>query len=94
MLLRAYSVYDRKALQYHPPFFASTDGQAVRSFGDLANDLNTNIGRHPADFVLFLIGFYDDSNGSLESTNPVQHVADAQALVQKSAELFPIRKEA
>lgn len=81
MILNAYSIFDRKALQYHPPFFASTDGAAIRSVGDLVSDLNTNVGRHPADYVLFLVGRYDDSNGSFLPLSPLAHVVDAVALV-------------
>lgn len=82
MLLRCYSVFDRKALQYFPPFHSSTDGAAVRSFGDLANDPATNVGRHPNDFVLFYVGEYDDQKGAMLPVSPLVHVADAIALVQ------------
>lgn len=82
MMLRCYSIFDRKALQYHPPFFQSTDGAATRAVADLANDLNTQIGRHPSDFVLFMIGEYDDQKGAMLPCSPLVHVVDAVALVQ------------
>lgn len=82
MLLRAYSIYDRKALQYHAPFFAVTNGAAVRSLADLANDVNTTVGRHPADFVLYCVGEYDDAKGQLIVKVPLEHIIDAQALVK------------
>lgn len=85
MLLRAYSIYDNKALQYHPPFFASADGAAVRSFSDAANDLQTNIGRHPSDFSLFFVGSFDDQHCSLVPELPIVHVVDAKALVKAPA---------
>jgi len=84
MKLNAYSVYDNKALQYYPPFFVSTDGAAVRNFADLANDSNTNVGRHPGDFVLYFVGMYDDSNGQLWPEQPLRHVADATSLLKLS----------
>lgn len=87
MILNAYSVFDRKALQYHPPFFASTDGAASRSFMDLANDANTTIGRHPADYVLFRIGTYDDQKGEMIPISPLMHVVDAVALVSPAPAL-------
>lgn len=83
MLLRAYSIFDNKALQYHSPFFASTNGAAVRSFTDAANDLNTNIGRHPSDFVLYCVGTYDDAKGQFTQVWPLEHVVDAIALVSR-----------
>lgn len=85
MLLRCYSIFDRKALQYHPPFFQSADGAAVRMVADLANDTQTMVGRHPADFVLFYIGDYDDQRGLLSPVSPLVHIIDLVALV-KAAE--------
>lgn len=81
MLLNAYAIYDNKALVYGVPFFAPTDGSAVRSFRDLSNDPNTTVGRHPGDFSLFSIGSYEDGNGQLVPLSPLRHVIDATALV-------------
>lgn len=94
MILRAYSIYDRKALAYHPPFFQATDGSATRSFADLANDTTTMVGRHPNDYVLFCIGSYDDSKGLLVGMSPVQHVVDGQAVVKQNQPLFVEQKTA
>ncbi|WNK12408.1 MAG: nonstructural protein [Microvirus sp.] len=90
MLLNAYTVYDNKALNYSPPFFVNTDGAAVRMFADIANDMGTNVGRHPADFSLFCIGSFSDSDGSLERTLPIRHVIDATALltIKPKGDLF------
>ena len=91
MILNAYTVFDNKALQYHPPFFASTDGSAVRSLADMANDPSTSIGRHPSDYVLYCCGTYDDSRGFFAPEQPLRHVMDAVALLKLTPqpELFP-----
>lgn len=81
MKLNAYSLFDNKALQYHAPFFTHTDGSAVRMLQDLVGDLNTNVGRHPSDYVLYGIGTYDDATGFMEPASPLRHVMDAVALV-------------
>lgn len=81
MQVLAYSVYDRKALVYGAPFFAPTDGSAIRSFADLSNDINTTVGRHPSDFVLYCVGVYDDQNGALAPVSPLRHVIDATACI-------------
>lgn len=88
MLLNAYSIYDRKALQYHPPFYASTDGAAARSLSDLVQDQNTTVGRHPTDYVLYAVGTYDDQKGLLAPLSPLRHVVDAAAFVKIQPELF------
>lgn len=88
MRLRAYSIFDNKALQYHPPFFASTNGAAVRSLSDLANDINTQIGRHPGDYILYCVGEYDDQTGAMLPCAPLEHVVDAVALVRLQPTMF------
>lgn len=87
MLLRAYTIYDVKALQYHSPWFQHTDGMAVRALMDLVNDPNTNIGRHPRDYTLYMCGTYDDATGVFHPQTPLLFVSDAVSLVQGQAEL-------
>lgn len=92
MLLNAYSIYDRKALQYHPPFYASTDGAASRSLSDLVADAQTSVGRHPTDYVLYCVGQYDDAKGQLLPLSPLRHVVDAAAFIPpRSPDLFEDR---
>lgn len=85
MLLRAYAIFDSKSLIYNSPFFAPTDGAAVRMLTDLVSDPNTTVGRHPADYVLFCIGGYDDQKGQLLPFIPLEHIVDAVALVKTTA---------
>lgn len=87
MILHAYTIYDRKALQYHSPFFAVADGAALRSFMDLANDPNTSVGRHPGDYVLYRCGAYDDASGSMLPVSALEHVSDALPLVRAQSGL-------
>lgn len=91
MILNAYCIYDNKALQYHPPYFASTDAAAARAFGDLAQDPQTNVGRHPGDYSLFCVGTFLDNNARLEAIVPMRHVVDATAMLRfrpTDADLF------
>lgn len=90
MLMNAYSIFDNKALNYGAPWFQINDGVAIRVFADLANDLNTNVGRHPSDYILYAVGFYDDAKGELIPVSPLRHVRDAISLVElPSNPLFP-----
>lgn len=70
MNLNIYSFYDTKAGMFNVPFFLPTDGMAVRAAIDLGEDLNSRIGRHPEDFVLYRIGVFDDSNATVVSRAP------------------------
>lgn len=95
MKLYAYSIYDRKAVIFHAPFFSHSDGSAARSFSDVSNDKSTNIGRHPSDYVLYRVGEFDDASGQLLSEHHV-HICDAIALIEQQPTLFnsPPVKEA
>lgn len=88
MLTNAYSLFDNKALVFHTPWFQPTHGAATRMVSDLVNDMQTQVGRHPGDYVLYQIGTYDDSKGQLIPLSPLVHVVDAIALVSKPADLF------
>lgn len=82
MKTRLYTIYDRKALAYHQPYYAITDAVAVRTFADAVADPNAIFGRHPNDYVLYYAGDFDDSNGQLWPQQPLTHIIDAQVLVK------------
>lgn len=81
MLTNAYTLYDNKSLTYSPPFFAVAHGAAARLVADLASDLQTSVGRHPADYVLFCIGVFDDASGRLLPNDVREHITDVTTLV-------------
>lgn len=82
MIVHSYSLYDRKALSYSPPFFMASDGLALRALHDLVLDTSTTVGRHPSDFVLYRVGRWNDETGALEPLSPLQHVMDATAVLE------------
>lgn len=85
MIVKAYSVHDFKSLTYSPPFYAAQDGAAVRIISDAARDPNSQLGRHPRDFVLYCVGSYDDASGVFTPIAPLKHVIDVASVVQDHA---------
>ena len=69
MLLNIYTIYDSAAVAYMRPFFQQSDGQAMRSFSDIALDADHEIGKHPEDYSLFRIGTYNDNTGEIKPLN-------------------------
>lgn len=68
------SVYDSKAAAFLPPFTLPTIGMAKRTFADCAQDLGHAFARHPGDYTLFELGWFDDSTGQLVlHTPPISH---------------------
>lgn len=65
MILNAFSIYDSKAEAYLPPFFTTTPALAMRSFQAAANTAEHDFHKYAADYTLFQIGHFDDSNAEL-----------------------------
>lgn len=85
MKLNAYTVFDTATGAYMRPFFMSADGQALRSFSDIANDPDHEVGSHPEDYSLCRIGIFDDQKGQF-TPEPVETLATALEMVaQKKA---------
>lgn len=73
------SVLDLAAQQYGRPFFAISDGSAIRGFVDEVNheDANSILYKHPDDFQLFRLGTFDDGGGKIELQEPVMLISGA-----------------
>lgn len=80
MKMLVFSVLDKAIQAFNTPFYARTAAEAIRSFGGLANDPKSNVAQHPADFVLYLLGEYDDNTGLFECAEP-RRVVGANELV-------------
>lgn len=74
---RVYSVFDVKAEAFLQPFFCLTEGQAMRSFVDVANDRGHPMCVHAEDYSLFFLGEFDESNGMLVPGQAPKLVATA-----------------
>jgi hypothetical protein len=72
MKMIAFSLLDMKTGHFNTPFFMTHPGQAIRAIIDLGQDLNTTVGRHPADFVLCQLGGFDDQTGAFDQVVPQQ----------------------
>lgn len=80
MLINAYVIFDKKAAVYNKPFYLLNDEIALRSASDLLQDNNTDIARHPEDFILFKIGTYDDTTAILKQTSSPETICNFHEL--------------
>jgi len=76
-----FSVFDVKAAVFGTPFFMPREAAAIRAFGDLANDLQTMVGKHPEDFILYHIGDFDDEHADVDTVKP-RSIVTAASLVR------------
>jgi len=65
MVTKLFAIYDSKAKAFRFPMFQPSSGEAIRSFGDAANDDQNLIGKHPDDFALYEIAEFDDLDAKL-----------------------------
>lgn len=79
-MLRSYSIKDEKSSSFNTPFFALSDGVAIRQFMDLCNDAQSLVFKHPEDFSLWFLGTFDEVSGELKATER-KHLIDATAFV-------------
>lgn len=63
MILKAYALFDEKAGAFALPFFCQNHSIAIRMVQEVGMDLNTTVGRHPNDFILYHVGEWDDQVG-------------------------------
>ncbi len=94
MKLNVYSIFDQASGLYSRPFYTQSDGEAVRSFSDIAVDGEHPIGKHPADYTLFRLGIFDDTTGKLTNEdnsslgNALERVASARNVNKDNLDLF------
>ncbi len=67
MKLNSYSIFDSASGLYMRPYFTGSDAEAIRSFGDIAQDKTHPIGMHPEDYSLHRIGVFDDNNAKYKA---------------------------
>jgi len=65
MKLFVVAVRDRAIDGFNTPVFVPSLGAAIRSFADEVNKGDSQLGAHPEDFELWLLGQFDTDSGKL-----------------------------
>ena len=66
--MKVYTVRDKVADEYAPPFLARTDGAAVRMFTEITKGQKI---AYIDDLELYRVGYFDISTGKLEGSGLV-----------------------
>lgn len=94
MILKGFCLMDTKVQAFMPPFFLAHVGHAIRAVTELAADLNTTVGRHPGDFVLYEVCFFDDQTGDVQRLDLLINHGPVLAFIRApgvGATVLPIR---
>lgn len=72
MNLQIFTVYDTKSELYGAPMFMTTNAQAIRGLTDEVNREapDNQLYHHAADFILYALGMWDNSEGKLVPEAP------------------------
>lgn len=79
MNLQIFAIYDKKAQFFSPPFVNRNKGEALRTLEDLANDPQTRINKHPADFQIFELGEWDEVTGKITPVSQPKFLEEASS---------------
>lgn len=82
MIVRGFTVFDKKAECYARPFWVGTEAEALRMFQDEANDRESAIGKHPEDYALFSLGLFNLVTGITTMHEEPKHVSWAHHMVK------------
>lgn len=69
-VIKIYSVFDSAVKTYNRPFFAETDGAALRTFRMAINDPASPFYASAADFTLYSLGQFDQDTGLFDTGAP------------------------
>jgi len=65
-MMQIYSIFDRKTAAYMQPFFALTDGAALRTVMSSMGE-GSMFKAYPGDFDVFRLGRFDEGSGEISS---------------------------
>lgn len=83
MQLNIYAIYDDAVGSYGRPFFLASNGEALRTFMDMAGDGESMIGRHPKDYTLFHLGMYSDDDAHFDLLPTPNRIGAAHEFMPK-----------
>lgn len=85
MLMKVYSVFDRKMREFGQLVYGRTDEAVVRSFRDSLNQGRSPVADHAEDYELMCVGEFDSEGGRLIGLDgPPRHVVMAATLMEKA----------
>jgi hypothetical protein len=85
MILKMYSVYDRKSEIHQPPCYCHNTGHAMRVFSMAFHNGETNqLTSYPEDFQLFEVGSFDDQDASIAGLSKPHLICSGTELMNAS----------
>lgn len=75
-----YAIHDSKVGAYMPPMAFRSNGEAIRSFLQMADDPQGIVGKFPHDFTLMKLGEWDERLGKITAAESKDNLGSAAEL--------------
>lgn len=77
-----YSIFDVKTSVYGPLMSFQNDASAIRSFQEMliSGDKNSMLALYPTDYMLFVVGKFNQENGQLEGVMPTMVISGTECI--------------
>lgn len=82
MISYLYVVHDKAANSFTKPIAVPTERDAIAGFKAVAAQPDHNFNKFPADFTLFEIGQYNESNGELRTYSEKKLIINAASFIK------------
>lgn len=83
--LEVYLIFDKKiAIYLTPVLVVNHEYDAIRIFGNMLCDINTNIGKYPDEYDLYQSGYFQQVQGKFLE-DQIRHVINGESLVREMA---------
>lgn len=82
MIMKLYTMRDKKSGLCSAPFAAPNDGVAFRMVLESLRDRDAMISKYPADFQVLFLGEYAEDDGSLSPAKDVRVIVEVSALAE------------
>lgn len=63
MIMQCFSVWDKKAEFYSPPFYTRNEVEAIRAIALVLENPDHPFAKNTTDYILFKLAEWDDSTG-------------------------------
>lgn len=75
--MKIFTVFDIKANAYLMPWFSPTEGTAIRSFQQAANDQDHDFYKYAEDYTLFELGEWHEKSGTIMMLPAIKPLGNA-----------------
>lgn len=92
MILKMFTVFDRKAVAHLTPFHARSDAEAIRILKETLLSGNSKLSQWPGDYHLYGLGEFDDQTGVVIGCDRPEPIASMEEILEDA--LREVRRRA